>query len=294
MTRFETPHPISATVEVGIGTVLVAAGDRAETVVEVLPGDPARPADVAAAEETRVELAAGALLVKGTRRWRAIGPLPGDGSVDVRIELPAGSRVTGHIGMGTFRCTGPLGDLKLRSGAGDIHVEEAAAVSLATGAGDIDLRHAVGDAQLTSGTGAVRAGRIDGAAAIKSANGDIRIEETAGELKARTANGAIAVERSRGTLTAKTANGAIRLGGVEGGPVVAESGFGPIEIGVPEGVAAWLDLDTRHGRLRNELDALPPEPDQPTVEVRAGSGFGDITIRRSEAAAGAAGRPATA
>jgi hypothetical protein len=56
----------------------------------------------------------------------------------------------------------------------------------------------------------------------------------------------------------------------------------------------WLDLDTRHGRLRDELDALPPEPDQPTVEVRAGSGFGDITIRRSEAAAGAAGQPAPA
>jgi DUF4097 and DUF4098 domain-containing protein YvlB len=191
--------------------------------------------------------------------------------------------------MGTFRCTGTLGDLKLRSGAGDIRVEEAAAVSLAVGAGDIEVGRATGDAHVTTASGTARVGRSDGALSIKSANGDVRVGEIAGELKAKTANGAIEVERSRGALTAKTANGAIRLGGLEGGPVVAESGFGPIEIGIPEGVAAWLDLDTRRGRLRNELDALPPEPDQPTVEVRAGSGFGDITVRRAAvAAAGAA------
>jgi hypothetical protein len=285
MTRFETPEPIAVSVEIGMGAILIAAGDRADTIVEVLPADPARPADVTAAEETRVELAGGALQVKGTRRWRAIGPFGGDGSVDVRIELPAGSRVSGHVGMGAFRCTGPLGDLRLRSGTGDIHVEEAAAVSLAVGAGDIDLEHATGDAQLTTGSGAVRAGRIDGAASVKTANGELHVGEITGELKAKTANGAIEVERSHGALTAKTANGAIRLGGLEGGPVVAESGFGPIEIGIPEGIAAWLDLDTRRGRLRNELDARPPEPDQPTVEVRAGSGFGDITVRRAAVAA---------
>jgi hypothetical protein len=139
-----------------------AAGPAEHEATEAPPADEALTAE---ANLARINLR---LLVKGIRRWRAIGPLPGDGSVDVRMELPAGSRVTGQIGMGTFRCTGPLGDLKLRSGAGDIHVEEAAAVSLATGAGDIDLRHAAVDAQLTSGTGAVRAGRSDGAAAIRA------------------------------------------------------------------------------------------------------------------------------
>ena len=288
MTRFETPDPIAVSVEIGMGAIRIAAGDRAETVVEVLPADPARPADVAAAEETRVELAAGALQVKAARRWRAIGPLGGDGSVEVRIELPAGSRVSGHVGMGTFRCTGPLGDVKLRSGAGDIRVEQAAAASLAVGAGDIAVELATGDVQATTGSGAVRAGRIEGAASVKTANGEVRVDEIAGELRAKTANGAIAVERSRGALTAKTAHGAIRLGGAEGGPVVAESGFGPIEVAIPEGVAAWLDLDARRGRLRNDLDALPPEPGQPTVEVRAGSGFGDITVRRAAAEAATA------
>jgi hypothetical protein len=281
MTRFETPEPIAVSIEIGLGAILVAAGDRTDTTVEIPPADPARPADVAAAAETRVELAGGALQVRGARRWRAIGPLGGDGSVDVRIALPAGSRVSGHVGMGALRLTGPLGDLRLRAGAGDIHVEEAAAASLAIGAGDIDLERATGDVQLTTGSGAVRAGRIDGAASVKTANGELRVAEVAGELRAKTANGAIEVARSRGALTAKTANGAIRLGAVEGGPVLAESGFGPIDIGIPEGVAAWLDLDTRRGRLRNALDALPPEPGQPTVEVRAGSGFGDITVRRA-------------
>jgi hypothetical protein len=287
MKRFATPDPLAVSVEIGMGAVLIAAGDGTDTTVEVLPADPSRPADVAAAEETHVELAGTALQVKGTRRWRSVGPFGGDGSVEVRIELPAGSRVSGHVGMGAVRCTGHLGDLRLRAGAGDIHVEEAASASLAVGAGDIDLEHATGDVQLTTGSGAVRAGRLDGSASVKTANGELRVGEIAGELKAKTANGAIEVRRSHGPLTAKTANGAIRLGGPEGGPVVAESGFGPIEIGIPEGIAAWLDLDTRRGRLRNELDALPPEPDQPTIEVRAGSGFGDITVRRAPVATAA-------
>jgi hypothetical protein len=49
-------------------------------------------------------------------------------------------------------------------------------------------------------------------------------------------------------------------------------------------VAAWLDLTTAFGTVRNELDtAEPPTADQDTIEVRARTAFGDITIRRAAA-----------
>jgi hypothetical protein len=49
----------------------------------------------------------------------------------------------------------------------------------------------------------------------------------------------------------------------------------------PVGFAAWLDLATRYGQLDDGLDASEgPGPADEQVEVRATTGFGDITIRR--------------
>ena len=88
----------------------------------------------------------------------------------------------------------------------------------------------------------------------------------------------------RATVAAKSANGAIRLGAVQRGPVVAETAMGAVEIGIADGTAAWLDLDTRYGHLHNALEtAGPPAAGEETVEVRARTSYGDITIRRSAA-----------
>jgi hypothetical protein len=63
---------------------------------------------------------------------------------------------------------------------------------------------------------------------------------------------------------------------------------GMAEIGVLDGVAAWLDLNTRYGNVQNDLDAAErPAAGEDAVEVRARSSYGDITIRRSANDAGA-------
>ena len=64
--------------------------------------------------------------------------------------------------------------------------------------------------------------------------------------------------------------------------------MGKVDIGIRDGVAAWLDLNTGFGKVRNELDDAPgPAEDDETVEVRARTSFGGITIRRSVALAAA-------
>jgi DUF4097 and DUF4098 domain-containing protein YvlB len=153
-------------------------------------------------------------------------------------------------------------------------------VKLAT-AGDISLEQVTGDAELTTATGDVRAGEIDGSAVIKNANGDTRLGTVGGDLKIKAANGDIDVERSHGSVNAKTANGHIRVGSIDRGSLVAETATGHVEVGIAEGVAAWLDLDTRYGHVHNGLDATEgPGSADGQVEVRARTGFGDITIRR--------------
>jgi hypothetical protein len=284
MAEFATPEPIEAVVDLVVGDVRVAAGDRANTVVEVRPSDSGRRADVTAAEQARIDYDDGRLQVKTTRRWTSYSPFSDGGSVDVQILLPAGSRLTGSGQMTSFRCTGSLGDCRLKTAVGDIHVERAVAVNLTTAAGEIVLDHATGDARITTGSGTVRAGAIEGVAVIKNSNGDTHLEDVAGDLRARAANGDIAVDRARATVAAKSANGAIRLGAVQRGTVVAETAMGAVEIGIADGTAAWLDLDTRYGHLHNTLEtAGPPASGEETVEVRARTSYGDITIRRSAA-----------
>jgi hypothetical protein len=286
MPTFQTSEPISAVIELVVGDVRVTAGDRPDTVVEVRPSDGARRADVSAAEQTRVEFSNGRLLVKATGRWRSWSPFGYGGSVDVNVELPSGSRVTGASPLGTFRCTGALGDCRIKT-AGEIHVEQAGAVKLITGLGDINLGRAIGDAELITATGDVHAEAIDGTAVIKNSNGDTRVDLITGELNVKAANGDVAIGRSDASIVAKTANGDIRVGAAERGSVVAETGVGGVEIAIPEGIAAWLDLHTGFGQLHNRLDAAEaPQPGDDTVEVRARTGYGDITIRRCIPAAG--------
>ncbi|HYB29979.1 MAG TPA: DUF4097 family beta strand repeat-containing protein [Solirubrobacteraceae bacterium] len=283
MSHFETPKPISVLLELRVADVHVAAGERADTIVNVRPSDPSKRDDVAAAEQTRVEYADGKLLVKGPRRLREWTSFRDGGSIDVDIELPAGSDLTGHSAAGGFRCTGSLGDCELKSGAGAISLDQAGRVKLAT-AGDIRLERVTGDAELATATGDVRAGEIDGSAVIKNSNGDTRIGDVGGDLRVKAANGDIDVEHAYGSINAKTANGHIRVRGVHRGSLVAETASGRIEVGIADGVVAWLDLQTAYGHVNNGLDATegPGSADE-QVEVRARTGFGDITIRREAA-----------
>jgi hypothetical protein len=281
MPTFDTPQPISVTVELGVGDLRVVASDRTDTLVEVRPSDAAKKGDVTAAEQTRVEYAGGNLLIKAPKGWRQYSFRGGGESVDVLVELPAGSDLRGEMGVVTLHGLGRLGECRYKTGVGGIHLDQAGPVQLRTGAGDIGVERAGGDAELTTGSGGIRVGGIGGAAVVKNSNGDIWIGEVTGDLRVNAGNGRISVDRADATVTARSANGDVRLGEVARGAVVAQTAFGKVEIGVREGVAAWLDLDTRFGRLHNALEAAErPGADEDAVEVRARTAFGDITIHR--------------
>jgi hypothetical protein len=285
MPTFDTPGPIHVTLELGVGHVRIVATDREDTVVDVRPSDPANHGDVTAAEQTRVEFAGGRLLIKAPKTWRRFTPRGGSESVDVELALPSGSRVHGESGLGALQSAGRIGECRYSTGLGDIQIEAAGPLALKSGAGEITVQHVAGNAEISTGAGAVRVGRIDGAALIKNSNGETRIAEVAGDLRVNAANGRISVGSAHATVAVKTAYGDIDLGAVERGAVVAQTAYGKVGVGIRDGVAAWLDLDTGFGNVLSALDASGgPEPGEDTVEVRARSGFGDITISRAVAA----------
>jgi len=282
MPTFDTPAPISVSLDIGAGSAEVIASDRADTVVEVKPTDPARKSDVGAAEQTRVSYSDGVLSVKAPRNWWQYVAWSGSGSVDVKIELPSGSRLRGETGAGQLRGTGLLGECTFKSGAGDIQLSLAGPLQLRTGAGDITVERAVEHSEMTTGSGSVHLSRADGAAVIKNSNGDIWVGEAKADLRVTTANGKIWVALARSDVEAKTANGSVQIDEVTHGTVRADTAMGKVEVGVRQGVAALLDLETSWGKMLNSLEASgPPRPGEPSVEVRARTSFGDIRVFRA-------------
>ncbi|WP_017596295.1 DUF4097 family beta strand repeat-containing protein [Nocardiopsis potens] len=265
MPNFGTPEPITVDLTLVAGTVQISAGDRTETTVEVRPRDESKDSDVRAAEQVEVAYAGGRLEVRDPQP-SGLGRVVGrKGMVDITVELPAGSRLKAAGGFGTIRCDGRLG---------------AAEISLSNGNIAVDI--IAGNAELTTGYGWVRAGEIRGSATVKSSGGALTLGTVTGDLKANSAHGDITADRTPASVTARTTHGGIRLGRVSAGRIDVETSYGEMEIGVREGTAAWLDAVSKKGVVRSSLEAAAePGPAEETVEVRARSVHGDITVRRA-------------
>jgi DUF4097 and DUF4098 domain-containing protein YvlB len=281
MPIYQTPEPISVTLELGVGDVRIAAGDRTDTVVGIRPSDEADESDMKAAQQVHVEYANGMLRVTGPK-IRAFDFSRKTRSVIVSIELPSGSQVSAETQMGDFRGVGRLGECGLKTSMGNVWLERTGPLRLHTGFGQVTVGSIAGNAEISTGSGKVQVGEVEGSAVVKNSNGDTTIDAVAGDVQVRAANGGISVDRAGAGVDAKTSNGAIRLGEVARGSVVLGTAAGNLDIGIAAGTAAWLDVNTGHGRVRNLLEGAtkPGETDE-TVEVRGRTSYGDIAIHRS-------------
>jgi DUF4097 and DUF4098 domain-containing protein YvlB len=196
------------------------------------------------------------------------------------------SDVRADAGVASLRTTGRLGEVRAKTGVGDVRLDEVGPLELKTGAGDVSVDRAIGRVTIACGSGGVRIGAIDGPASVKNGNGDTWIGELTGEARVNAANGAITIDRASAGVVAKTANGDVRIGDVARGAIVAQSAFGALEVGVRDGAAVWLDLDTKFGTVESELDASSsPGADDQVVEVHAHTSYGDISVHRAMATA---------
>ena len=193
MQKFDTPALITAVLAVPAGRVQIIAADRADTTVDVRPATPGKSRDVQTAEQTTATYADGVLRVSTPEpKSQLFGP---SGSVEVTVQLPAGSHVELQSASTELRVVGRVGDVKAEGAYRHIKIDEAAAVHLTAIDGDVEV------------------GRLTGPADIKTARGDIRITEAVrGTVVLNTQSGAISVIAAPGVsaaLDASTGHGRI-------------------------------------------------------------------------------------
>ncbi|MEU8876574.1 DUF4097 family beta strand repeat-containing protein [Streptomyces javensis] len=195
MSKFETPAPITAVLDIPAGRVQIIAADRTDTAVEVRPTNASKSRDVKAAEQTTVGYADGALRIEVPMKNQHLGP---SGSVEVTVQLPAGSRIEAKAASTELRAVGRLGDIAFDGAYRQIKIDEAASVRLTAVDGDVEV------------------GRLHGPAEISTARGDIRIAEAVrGKVVLSTQQGDISVTAAAGvsaSLDAGTSYGRVSNG----------------------------------------------------------------------------------
>ncbi|MGW8504408.1 DUF4097 family beta strand repeat-containing protein [Streptomyces sp. CLCI03] len=194
MQKFATAAPIAAVLDVPAGLIRFIAADRADTTVEILPADASKSRDVKAAEQTGAEYSDGVLRIAAApAKNRVLGNHPG--SVEITVQLPAGSSVEAKTAAAEFRGVGRLGDVTFESAQGTVKLDETASAHLTLMAGDITV------------------GRLGGPARITTQKGDLHITEAQrGTVELTTQAGDITIGTAHGvsaTLDAGTAYGRV-------------------------------------------------------------------------------------
>ncbi|MFC7219223.1 DUF4097 domain-containing protein [Streptomyces polyrhachis] len=280
MPSFDTPEPISVTAYVYAGSLQFTATDRPDTTVEVRPRDPKKDLDVRTAEQTEVAYAAGVLTIR-TPKANLLGR---GGTVDVTVDLPTGSDLDVTGAAARLLGEGRLGEVRVKTSAGDVRLDTTGPLHLQASHGSTTVDRVEGPAEITASTGNVRIGLINGPATLKNSHGTTTVGAVTGDLRASGANGAIDITRAESSVTATTTNGSLRVTEVARGDVQLETSNGSIEIGIREGTAAWLDLNSNRGQVRNTLTTSPaPESADDTVKIHARTNWGNIDVRRATA-----------
>jgi len=274
MPTFATPGPVAATVQVAGAQVRVTASERTDTVVLVEPIGGARRSDKVAAR-TKVDFAAGQLSVKTT--------VPGDkdGSVAITIDLPAGSSLLAYVAHSGVQVDGPLGECELHTASGRVQLDRVDALHANMSAGEVAVGHVAGPAEIEGAAIDVRIGEVDGPARISGSRGQAWIEHASADLDLSSASGAFDIGRADAGVTATTASGAIRIGRLTRGHAKLMNGSGDIEVGISEGTAAHIDVDSERGSVRNSMASQDtPATSGAGVSVHARTRHGDIVIHR--------------
>ncbi|MER7511313.1 DUF4097 family beta strand repeat-containing protein [Streptomyces lavendulae] len=280
MPSFDTPEPISVTARVEAGSIQFTAADRPDTVVEVRPRDPKRDLDVRTADQTEVTYTGGVLTIR-TPKSNLLGRT---GTVDLTVELPTGSRIDTTGAWTQVVGEGRLGEVRVKTSSGDVRLDTTGPLKLTASHGSITVDRIEGTAEITTSSGSLRVGVVDGPAVLKNSHGTTTVGAATGEIRVSGANGDIEIRRAAGPVTATTAHGTLRVGEVTRGTVQLETSYGAIEVGVREGTAAWLDVNSGHGQVRNSLTASEtPGEAEDTVKIRARTRYGNIDVRRAKA-----------
>jgi hypothetical protein len=136
-------------------------------------------------------------------------------------------------------------------------------VKIATVTAPIRIPGRVGDADLAFGAGEAALHQVDGDLRLRFGSGSAQAAEVKGSVQLRSGSGNARIEAVHGDVD-------------------VVNGSGGLELGLPAGVSAKLDVHTGSGKVRSDLpiEQAPLEASS-KITVRARTGSGDVRLFRA-------------
>ena len=175
----------------------------------------------------------------------------GHGRLQVRIQVPHGSRAELTTAAADMQLHGRLETLETKSASGDLTV----------------------------------IGEVERDATVKTVSGDVRLDRVGGELHATTVSGDLHVGWVGSSLEVKSVSGDVRVDSAHEGHVVVQSVSGDIDVGVAPGTNLDVDAGSVSGDLASEVplgtDRGAAVGEGPTLVVRGKTVSGDFRVFRA-------------
>jgi DUF4097 and DUF4098 domain-containing protein YvlB len=195
-------------------------------------------------DDAKIELHRNEIVIEvGKKRIFGIG-----GDHMVRIRAPNGTEVDANVASADVEGRGRFGHVEVNSASGDVTFEDVEGrLSVNSASGDVEVRHVTGEARINSASGDITLGEADS---------DVRVRTASGDQKVRSASS---------------------------GKLELQSASGDVEVGIRRGSKVWVDASSMSGDTTSELELSdePSESEGPTVDFRARTMSGDVTVRRA-------------
>ncbi|HEU0300448.1 MAG TPA: DUF4097 family beta strand repeat-containing protein [Longimicrobium sp.] len=245
-------------IQMNQGSLRVTGWSRREVQVT---GSVARPGD-------RVELDGGGGSVEVRVAGRS-GSRGGPATLEVRV--PAGSTVEVTAGSAPITISGVTGSIEVVGG--QITVQGSLrAVEAVSHSGGITVEGQTDRLNVTSMSGGVRvtanvrqraevvamSGPVDLLGSVNeleltAMSGPVRVANAGGRVEIEAVSGGVSLNGSRLRGNVQSVSGNVVVGGTVGGPLSVESHSGDVELRLPGGAAAEVEVTTYNGGFRSDF-----------------------------------------
>jgi DUF4097 and DUF4098 domain-containing protein YvlB len=178
-----------------------------------------------------------------------------DGSIDVeprestvRIVCPEHAHLVISTASGTVRVIGHVADVRVITQSGSVEIERAVDADVRTVSGRVVIEAVVHTCRVVTKSGKVSVGAVH-------------------DVAVSTASASVSVVRAA-VASIQTVSGAVSVGCAALARVTARSMSGNVDISVPAGSPATMELTSTNGRIRRDV----PDGEGATLEVQTVSG----------------------
>jgi DUF4097 and DUF4098 domain-containing protein YvlB len=223
----------------------------------------------------RINVPAGAITIHTSEAAETRVELSGPHEDEARIELRRDEIV---VEVERKKVFGSSRDHRL-----DIIAPLGARVDAQTASADVEGRGRFGQVSVDSASGDVSFEHVEGRFDVNTASGDIRVDFVGDDVRVNSASGDVWVGEAEHDMRVRTASGDVEVRSAVRGKVDVQSASGDVSVGIRRGSKVYIDASSMSGDTTSELELsdTPPHSEGPSVDFRARTMSGDITVRRA-------------